>query len=346
MAADGGSKVATVNLRYVALLIVFPAVLLLIGTLGYVLLEGWPVEDALFMSVITVTTVGFGEVHPLSTGGRWFTMLLALGGVFSFFTVASSIIALAISGELRRIFSRFTMERKLEAMSGHVIVCGHGRMGRFVARALLGSELGVVAIDRAPVVDVPTTGGGVVVSLTGDAGSDELLHRAGILRARALVASLGNDADNVFLVLSARALNPKLFIVARAIEEATESKLARAGADRVVSPFSVGGYVAATAILHPTVLDTVDLTQRTGHLQVQIEEVVVAPTSSLCGRPLREARLREDVGVVLVAVRLANGETLFNPDESLSPQANDVIVSMGRREHLDRLERLASGRKS
>ncbi len=324
-------------------LVVFPASLLVAGTVGYTLIEGWSTLDALFMTVITVTTVGFAEVHPLSSGGRWFTMALALGGIFTFFAAASAIITLTVSGELKRIFVRFTVDRKLESLSGHVIVCGHGRMGRLVARALLRAKLEVVVIDRAPDA-APVEGQHEVLALVGDASSDELLRRAGVLRCRALVAALGSDADNVFLVLSARALNPGLFIVARAVDESTESKLVRAGANRVISPFSVGGYVAANAILHPTVLDTVDLAQRAGHLEVQIEEVVIAEASSLCGRALREARLREDLRILVVAIRRSTGETIFNPEEELVPRPNDIVVCMGRREDLDRVERLASGR--
>jgi voltage-gated potassium channel len=268
-----------VKLRHLLGLLLFPAVLLVVGTIGYVVIEGWSGLDALFMTVITVTTVGFAEVHPLSPAGRWFTILLALGGIFTFFSAASAIIALAVSGELKRIVVRFLMDRKLEDLSGHVIVCGNGRMGRLVARALVGAKLDVVTIDRLSAA-AAATDEDKVISLVGDASSDDLLRRAGVLRCRALVAALGSDADNVFLVLSARALNPGVFIVARAVEESTEAKLVRAGANRVISPFSVGGYVAANAILHPTVLDTVELAQRTGHIEVQIEEVAIAEASS------------------------------------------------------------------
>jgi voltage-gated potassium channel len=334
---------AMMKARTVVLLLAFPAVLLVAGTVGYVLIEGWPVVDALYMTVITLTTLGFGEVHPLSTGGRWFTMGLALGGVFTFLTAATTIIALAVSGELWRTFTRSRMERKLEQISGHVIVCGHGRMGRLVVHALTPTQLEVVTIDHQPEAIEPARTDGVL-ALHGDAGSDAVLERAGVRRARALVAALGSDADNVFLTLSARALNPKLFIVARAVEEATEGKLTRAGANRVISPFSLGGYVAANAILHPTVLDILELANRAGHLQVQVEEVAVAASSPLCGRTLGDARLREQPGVLLIAVRRRAGDTIFNPPDTLKPEADDVLVSMGTRERLDQLERLAGPR--
>jgi len=327
-----------VKARYVAALLAFPFVLIAGGTTGYMLVEGWPFADALYMTVITVTTVGYGETHPLSAAGRWFTMALALGGIFALFFATSTVIALALSGDLARLARRFLMDRKLSKLNDHVIVCGSGRMGRLVAQALVKSGLTVVLVD----LDEKALGAlqsPSVIAIAGDASSDELLTKVGITRARAFVAALGGDADNVFLTLSARALNPDLFIVARAVEEATEAKLVRAGANRVVAPFSVGGYVAANAILHPTVLDSLDLAQRTGHLEVQVEEVFLRHGCAVCGRPLRESRLREKFGVLIVALRRANSQVVFNPPDDMAPAENDTLVVMGRRAELDRLER-------
>lgn len=306
------------------------------------LIEGWSASDALYMTVITVTTLGFAEVHPLSAGGRWFTMVLALGGIFGLFFAASSVLALAVTGDLARIGREFMIDRKLASLEGHVIVCGSGRMGRFVTRALLRQQMSVVVIDTNPDAlvfnDAPSA-----LSIRGDASSDDLLIRVGIRKARALVAALGDEAHNVFVTLTARALNAKLFIVARATEEATESKLTRAGADRVVSPFSVGGYVAANAILHPTVLDTLDLTKKAGHLELQIEEVVLRAGTSLGGRRLSDLRARLRQTILVVALRRASGELLFNPSDETVAHNGDTLVVMGDRTALDQVERLAMG---
>lgn len=330
------------KLRHLVALAVFPGLLLAAGTLGYVLIEGWSVTDALYMTVITVTTLGYGEVHPLSPAGRFFTMGLALTGIFSFFFSASSLIALVVSGDVAKLLRTLRMDHKLESLTQHVVVCGAGRMGRLVARALTEQGIPVVLTDRDAQV-LEGDHGPLVVPLHGDATSDEVLAKAGLPRARGLVAALGGDADNVFLTLSAKALAPSVFIVARAVEESTESKLLRAGADRVVSPFSVGGYVAANAILHPTVLDSVDLAKRAGHLQVQIEEITLRDGSLFLGKTLAHAELRQRYGVLLVALRRSRGEVLFDPAETMVPLVDDVLVVMGRRPDLDRVERVAAG---
>jgi len=327
-----------VKVRYVVALLTYPFVLLAGGTAGYMLVEGWSFKDALYMTVITVTTVGYGETHALSSAGRWFTMALALGGIFTLFFATSTAIALALSGDLSRMASRLHMNRRLAKLTDHVIVCGSGRMGRLVAQALIKEGVTVVLVDR----DEQALGAlrsESIIGIGGDASSDELLAEVGITRARALVATLGGDADNVFLTLSARALSPNLFIVSRAVEEGTEAKLVRAGANRVVAPFAVGGYVAANAILHPAVLDSLDLTQRTGHLEVQVEEMLLRKGCVVCGRPLIEARLRERFGVLIVALRRANRDVVFNPPDDTVPSENDTLVVMGRRPELDRLER-------
>ncbi len=330
------------KVRYVVALLTYPFVLLAGGTAGFMLVEGWSFKDALYMTVITVTTVGFGETHALSSAGRWFTMVLALGGVFTLFFATSTAIALALSGDLSRMASRLHMNRKLAQLTDHVIVCGSGRMGRLVAQALIKEGVTVVLVDRDEQALGALKSESVIV-IAGDASSDELLAEVGITRARALVAALGGDADNVFLTLSARALNPTLFIVSRAVEEGTEAKLVRAGANRVVAPFAVGGYVAANAILHPAVLDSLDLAQRTGHLEVQVEEMLLRKGCVVCGRPLSESRLRDRFGVLIVALRRANRDVVFNPSDDTAPSENDTLVVMGRRPELDRLERSIRG---
>ncbi len=322
---------------YLVALLAVPPLLLGVGALGYMLIEHWSLLDALYMTVITLTTLGFGEVHPMSSAGRIFTMVLSLGGVFTLFSAASSVIALLVSGSFAKVFREARLKKRLDALEGHVIVCGAGRMGRFVVHAVQKGGVQVVAIDRHHVVQDGRDLAPALV-LTGDASSDEILLRAGILRARALVAALGSDVDNVFLTLSARSLNPTLQIVARAVDESTEHKLIRAGATRVVSPFTVGGYVAANAVLNPGVLDTVDLANKAGALQVQIEELTLEHGSALCAGPLGALTMRAQYDLLIVALRRKGGAVTFNPADEVVPEPGDTLIVMGLRRNLDRIE--------
>ncbi len=327
------------KVRYFLALLALPLLLLGVGTLGYVLIEDWSAFDALYMSVITLTTLGFGEVHPLSQAGRTFTMVFSLGGVFTLFSAASSVIALVVSGSFAKVFRKARMKKRLDALEGHVIVCGVGRMGRFVVHAVQKEGVQVVAIDSQQVLDDNDLAPALVIA--GDAGSDAVLRSAGIERARALVATLGSDVDNVFLTLSARALNPTMQIVARSVDEGTEHKLIRAGATRVVAPFVVGGYVAANAVLNPGVVDTVDLAHQAGSLQVQIEELTLEPGCALCTGPLGALDIREKYDLLIVALRRKSGAVLFNPADTVMPEPADTLILMGLRRNLDRAERAA-----
>lgn len=326
-----------VKVGYLVALLAVPPLLLGVGALGYMTIEHWSLLDALYMTVITLTTLGFGEVHPMSSAGRIFTMVLSLGGVFTLFSAASSVIALLVSGSFAKVFREARLKKRLDALEGHVIVCGAGRMGRFVVHAVQKGGTQVVAIDRHHVVQDGSDLAPALV-LTGDASSDEILLRAGIVRARALVAALGSDVDNVFLTLSARSLNPTLQIVARAVDESTEHKLIRAGATRVVSPFAVGGYVAANAVLNPGVLDTVDLANRAGALQVQIEELTLEHGSALCAGSLGALRMRAQYDLLIVAMRRKGGAVTFNPPHEITPEPGDTLIVMGLRRNLDRIE--------
>ena len=237
-------------------------------------MEGWGWFDALYMTAITITTVGFLEVHPMGAGGRVFTMALALGGVFTAFYAAAEFIRALVTGEIGTILGRQRMETRLEKLDGHFVVCGFGRMGRLVAEEFSSAGLPFVVVDRDEKVlvgfDIPHG-----IPLVGDATADDVLRRAGVERARALVTAAASDADNVFITMSARLLNERLVIVARAEGEGAEVKLRRAGASRVVSPYSIGGHRVAQAVLRPNAMDFIELATRTGHLELQIEEVEV-----------------------------------------------------------------------
>ena len=318
------------------------AALLAAGTLGYQIVEGWGWFDALYMTAITITTVGFLEVHPMGPGGRVFTMALALGGVFTAFYAAAEFIRAVVTGEIRTVLGRQRMESRLEKLSGHFVVCGFGRMGRLVAEEFSSAGLPFVVVDReAKVLEGFAIPHGI--PLVGDATADDVLRRAGVERARALVTAAASDADNLFITMSARLINEKLFIVARAESEGADVKLRRAGASRVVSPYNIGGHRVAQAVLRPNAMDFIELATRTGHLELQIEEVEVGAGSSLVGRSIKASPIRSELGIIIVAVKKPAGRMAFNPSPDTAIEAGDLLITLGHRQQLDRLEEMAGG---
>jgi voltage-gated potassium channel len=330
-----------VRLRRFVLTLSVPVLLATAGTAGYHFVEGWGIFDALYMTVITITTVGFLEVHPLSHAGRAFTMLLSLGGIFTLFYAATELIRAVVSGEVRSVLGRQRMERSLAEIRDHFVVCGFGRMGNLVCREFSSLGLPFVVIDRdgSLLRDFDLAHG---ISLVGDATSDEVLRRAGVERARGLVTAAASDADNLYVTMSARFLNDKLLIVARAEEEGAEKKLLRAGADRVVSPYVIGGQRVALAVLRPAVMDFIELATRKEHMELQIEEAEVGPRSRLAGLSLKDSQIRQELGIIIVAIKKPEGKMLFNPPSETVIAAADVLIVLGKRQQLDRLEEMAN----
>src|SRR5262249_32420355 len=241
---------------------------------GFHFIENRPFFESLYLSVVTLTTIGFDDLHPHTVAGRTFTILLALGGIFTLFYVASAAIRAVVSGEVRAILGRQQMERSLEEMHDHLIVCGFGRMGRLVCQEFSKQGLPFVVIEqRAELLEDFAIPQGI--PLHGDAALDDVLRHAGIMRARALVTVVASDASNLYITMSARLLNNKLFIVARAEEAGSDEKLIRAGANRVVSPYQIGGARVAQAVLRPAVVDFLELATRTEHFALQIEETFI-----------------------------------------------------------------------
>jgi voltage-gated potassium channel len=328
------------HLRRFAYTLAVPALLICAGTFGYHLIEGWTLWDAHYMTVITITTVGYREVHELSAAGRGFTMLLVLGGVFTIFYAASEFIRLVVSGEVRDSVGRQRMERSLAEYKDHRIVCGLGRMGRLVCEEFSTHGLPFVVIDRqAEVTEGFRMPHGIAV--VGDATSDEVLRQAGVERARALVTVAASDADNLFITMSARLLNEHLYIVARCEGEGAETKLMRAGANRVVSPYTIGGQRVAQAVLRPSVVDFIELATRSEHLDLQIEEVAIQPGSRFAGQNVKDSGIRYDLGIIIVAIKKPDGQMVFNPASQVVLEAKDVLITLGDRKSLDRLADMA-----
>ena len=311
------------------------------GTFGYHVIESAPWWDAFYMTVITLTTVGYREVFPLSRTGEAFTVGLLLAGLGVILLALTEVARSVVEGEVRRLFGRVRRSRMLDRITGHDIVCGWGRMGKAAVAELRRGRRPVVVVERNPdkvraleELSVPV--------VAGDATSDAVLRLAGIGRARGLVACLNDDAHNVYTVLVARSLNPNLFIVARAGEEGAEARIRHAGADRAVNPYQHGGERLAHLLTKPTVVDFLDFSLGPpGERQLQLEQVALTGGSTLPGVTLAEADLRRRCGVGVVAVQ--RGARLFpNPEPDLRLEESDVLVVLGTREQLDDFESIVS----
>jgi len=311
-------------------------VVLVVGVVGYMAIEGWSFLDALYMTVITVSTVGYFEVHSLSTAGRVFTVVLIIGGVGVMLYALTSIVQYLTEGYLGTLLGRSRMKGKLSKLKGHVILCGYGRVGQEVASAFSDEKTEFVVIEQSQEAHAKAAFDGCLC-LQGDATMDSVLEEAGIHSARALVAAVGTDADNIYITLSARGMNPHLAIVARASTEESESKLRRAGADRIIFPLRVGGQRMAMSALHPLVVDFIDTTLRVHGRELVLEEVTVGPTSPLAGVSIGQGQ-PHTVGTAILAVKKKDGDVLTNPPPDTLVETGDQLVVIGSREHLHLLE--------
>jgi len=313
------------------------AAVVAVGVTGFMLITGMGVIDALYMTVTTISTVGFREVRPLGPAGQLFTVALIVSGVGLVFYSASLMARDLIEGELRRGYGRRKVQRQINQTSGHVIVCGFGRMGRSVCRELAAKPAPFVVVDRdAEALRHAESEGFLFVA--GDASEDEVLRAAGIERAQGLVAALSKDADNVYVVLSARELAPRLLIVARAEDERSERKLLHAGANRVVLPYAISGHRMAHALLRPAVLDVIDLATHSRELELQIEEVAVPPAAFCVGATLQGSGVRDQFGLIVIAIKKPDDSMQFNPTADTRIDAGDRLVLMGPADALRALE--------
>jgi len=298
-------------------------------------IEGWDFFDSLYMTIITLTTVGYREVHDLSRNGMIFTIVLLLVGVGTFLYALSAGAKLILEGELQELFGRKRLEKKIKELKGHYIVCGFGRMGKIICKELKAKHLPFVAIEKTDHMnDIPED----LLLVAGDATNDEVLKTAGIERAKGLISVLPNDVLNLYVVLSARELNPDLHIVARAGEEGSEKKLNRAGADKVVSPYHIGGLRIAHTILRPAVVDFIEFATKTGNIELQMEEVTIPEGSVMAGVSLDQCGLGRELGVIVVGIKRSNGEMKFNPTSRSTIKAGDTLIALGEISKLRILE--------
>ena len=313
---------------------------LMAGTMGYMLIEHWPWMDALYMTVITVGTVGYGETHHLSATGRVFTMMLIVGSIVLIGYSVSTLAAFVIEGEFNRLVEGRRMDKRLAGLRDHIILCGLGQTGKWIAEELRKTGTPFVAIERSPEPIRDIAQNPENHYLQGDATEDDTLLEAGIQRAKGLITVLSQDKDNVFVVLTARSLNPSLRIVARLIEEANAAKLRKAGADEVVSPNAVGGMRMASVMIRPAVVTFLDTMLRMTGPTLRLEEVRVTPGSALAGKTLVQADIGRRTGLLVVAIQPREGGYNFNPGGQVMLREGDVLIILGTREQLDVLEPL------
>jgi voltage-gated potassium channel len=314
-------------------------VILCIGTSGYMLIEHGSFLDSLYMSVITITTVGYGEIIPLSPAGRVFTICLILVGVGFVLYLVGEVTESMVEGGLRKIMGRNNMEKRVAALKGHYIVCGFGRIGKVICKNFKENKLPFVIVESDPqeVQKIDELG---YLALLGSASSDEMLLKAGIKHAKGLIAVVSSDAENVYIILSAKGLNPDLFIMARSSgAEGSETKLLRAGADKVISPYFIGACRMAQLVVRPTVVDFLDLTVHGGELGLRLEELRVSEHSALASKRLMDSGLRKEYDLIVVAIKREQGEMQFNPKPQTLILPGDILVVLGEHEHIAALEK-------
>jgi voltage-gated potassium channel len=310
------------------------------GTTGYSLIEGWDLWDAFYMTVISVTTVGYREVHPLSRPGQAFTVVVVTFGVATVLYTFSFLMARLVEGDLQERWVRRRNRRMLDDLTHHFIICGFGRIGQIVAREFARQDEPFVIIERdAERMQAAIDLGYLAVEA--DASSEDVLKRVGIGRARGFIAAVSTDADNVFAILTARLLNPELFIIGRAETEDAKTKLVRAGADRVISPYQIGGLQLAQTALRPAVVDFVQLATSSDNLDLNMEQVQIGADAPLAGRSIIDANLRQRFGVVVVGIQRAGGAMEFNPPPESVMHVGDFLVVLGQAKNLRELEAAA-----
>jgi len=312
-----------------------------VGTLGYMLLEGWDFTDSVYMTIITVASVGFGEVHPLSATGRWFTMGLILGGIGTLLYGVTNLTAFVVEGEFRDLLRRTRMDKNIEKLSGHLVLCGAGRVGRNIAEELCCLGHPLVVVDRNPdhlahLESLPQP----PLIVLGDATDDHVLEQAGVRRASGFIAALATDADNLYIVLSVRQMNPGLRVIARVNDEEVVPKMLRAGADKTVCPSHIGGLRMASELVRPNAVDFLDKMLRERQGQLRVEEARVTESGAVAGKTLAEAHIPKHTGCVVVARRVAGGEFEFNPTADTRLTAGDVIVAIGEVAQIQKLKAL------
>jgi len=326
-------------LRRILLIVGLLVVVIVVGTVGFVFIEHYPWFDAFYMTLTTITTVGYGEIRPLSHSGRLFNSFLIIFGVSTIFLASGAMTQTIITFELQDRYGKRRQKRMIEKLHDHFIICGYGRVGRHASQEFLRANVPFLIIDLSEDRVEKAMAAGLL-AVVADATSDDSLRHAGIMRARGLISALPSDAENLFVILSARTLNPSLTVVTRASEEEAEEKLRRAGADTVFTPYSMTGRQLADSLLRPHVVEFMDFGRSNIGPEVTMEQVCVSQGAEITRKTFGQLTELRRSGVIVLAIRKKGGETIFNPPPELEVSGGDFLIVMGERAGLQKLEQI------
>jgi voltage-gated potassium channel len=321
------------KLRYSLMML---AALVAFGTFGYNIFEHMPIFDAFYMTIITISTVGFSEIIPLTKVGRSITVVIIILSISVGTYTIGVVMQWLVGGELQKIFGRRKLQKQIAELKNHFIICGFGRIGHIICQELYDDGIKFVVIEQSPAA-IEELVSLKYLCLEMDATTEDALIAGGIMNARGLVTAVNSDANNVFITLTAKGLRPDIFVLARASEERNEEKLMEAGATRVVSPYLIGARRMAHVLKRPTVVDFLDIATMGNHLGLIMEEAEIGQKSDFVGKNLIESRLRQEFGVIIVAIKKTSGQMIFNPSPTEILDAGDVIVIIGQMEDLKRM---------